>query len=262
VEVAADPLRLVVFGDSLAFTTADGPQPPDHPAVYPNVLRRLLEAELEREVEVTVLARPGLTIRDAWRWVTKDRHAQFDVLARADALVVAIGSFDHAPAGTPAVLDAVVPYVRSDRVRRGLRRGLHRAYPWFVRATRGQRPRTPVSVFDRTYDQLLLVLRGLVRGAAGVVMGPTSHRSEFYAHRHPGHAAAQARQFAIAQRHGFPTVPSWPHVLPATNRLNTDGIHWPEDVHAQVAAALVAPLLDQLRGTAPKLADPWDEHLG
>ncbi|MBW3662855.1 MAG: hypothetical protein KY469_07120 [Actinobacteria bacterium] len=258
--MADDPLRLVVFGDSLAFTTAEGPQLPDHPGVYPNVLRRLLEAELGREVEVTTLARAGLTIREAWRWVTKDRHAQFDVLARADALVVAIGSFDHAPAGTPAVLDAVVPYVRSDRARRGLRRGLHLAYPWFVRVSRGRRPRTPDRVFDRLYDQLLLQLRGLVRGAAGVVMGPTSHRSDFYAHRHPGHTQAEARQFAIAQRHGFPTVPSWPHVLSATDRLNIDGIHWPEDVHAAVAAALATPLLDQLRGTACKLVDPWDEH--
>lgn len=245
-------LRLVVLGDSTAFTDDRGPQLPSSPELYPNVLAARLEELLGRPVDVTVLARAGMTVREAFRTVTKDRHAQFDVLAGADAVVVAIGGIDHAPGGVPAVVDAVVPYLRPPALRRRVRRGLHRSYPWLVRATRWRLRRTSRSEFRRLFDRLLLVVRGLADGAAMVVVGPTSHRSDFYAGRHPLHADAEAEQFAIAARHGIPTVPCWPLVEPAGDRLNPDGIHWPADVHAAVASAVADVLAPQLDGTAPR----------
>jgi diglucosylglycerate octanoyltransferase len=251
------PLRLVVVGDSTSFTDATGPQLPDHPPLYPNVAAALLRRELGRDVEVTVLARPGTTVRDALRLVTKDRHAQFDVIAHADALVVGVGSFDHAPGGVPPVVEAVVPYLRPTRLRRRARSALRTAYPWLVRATAGRGSRTPRAEFERLFPQLLDHLRGLTWGrAAGAVLGPTSHRSRYYGHRHPRHAEREALHLRLGATHGFATVATWPLVRPFADELNPDGIHWPDAAHRAVGAAVAAALAPQLRGDAPVVGLP------
>lgn len=254
---ASRPLRLVVIGDSTSFTDAAGPQLPDHPALYPNVAAAELRAALDRDVEVTVLARPGTTVRDAVRLVTKDRHAQFDVIAHADALVVGVGSFDHAPGGVPPALEAVVPFLRPAGVRRWVRTALHAAYPRLVRATGGQLSRTPRAEFERRFPQLLDQLRGLTWGrAAGVVLGPTSHRSRYYGLRHPRHAERQALHLRLGADHGFVPVATWPLVQPFAADLNPDGIHWPTTAHRAVGVAVADALLPQLRGTAPPVGLP------
>lgn len=255
----SEPLRLVVLGDSTSFTDHRGPQLPGEPTLYPNVLARELEAALDRPVAVTVVARAGMTAREAVKTVTKDRHVQFDVLLGADAVVVGVGSFDHAPGGIPPVVDAVVPHLRPASLRRRVRVALHTAYPWTVRATRHRRRRTSPVEFERLYDLLLLQVRGLARGAAMVALGPTSHRAAYYAWRHPGHAAAEAHQAGIAARHGVPSVACWPVVEPHTDDLNPDGIHWPPPAHAAVGTALATVLADQLTGRAPRPPEPtWD----
>ncbi len=242
-------LRVLVIGDSTAFTDHRGPQPPSAGHLYPNVLRAELEARLRREVAVTTVAQPGATVRDAWRTVTKDRHVVFDLLAPADAVVVAVGSFDHAPAGVPAAVQALVPFVRPAPARRAVRRGLHAAYPRLVGLRRGHGARTPPSEFARLYALLLDQVRNVTWGrAAGVVLGPTSHRSPYYGHRHPGHARAEARQLALAARHGFAAVAAWPLVAQHLDELNPDGIHWPAPVHATVGRALADALTPQLTG--------------
>lgn len=253
----AEPLRLVVLADSTSFTDATGPQLPDDPGLYPNVLAGLLQRRLERPVAVTTVARPGTTVRDAVQTVRKDRHVQFDVLARADALVVGIGSFDHAPAGIPPALQALVPFLRPSRLRRSARRLLHAAYPRLVALRGGHGRRTPPGEFASLYGQLLEQLRGLTWGrAAGVALGPTSHRSAYYGHAHPEHPAAEAAQLRVAREHGFATVAAWPLVEPHAAELNPDGIHWPAAVHLVIAHALADALLPQLRGHAPLIGLP------
>lgn len=255
--VGDHPLRLVVLGDSTSFTDATGPQLPDHPDVYPNVAARQLADALHRDVEVTVVARPGTTVREALRTVTKDRHVQFDVLAHAEAVVVGVGSFDHAPGGVPPAVEAVVPYLRPARVRRRARTTLRRAYPLIVRATDGRLTRTPRGEFERMYAQLLDHVRGLTWGrAAGVAVGPTSHRSAYYGHRHPQHAERQTLQLRLAADHGFATVASWPLVRPFADALNPDGIHWPAAGHRAVGTAVAAALLPQLTGLTPTIGLP------
>ncbi len=251
-------LRVLVLGDSLAFTDAQGPQLPDAAHLYPQVMRARLEAALERAVEVVVVAQPGATVREAVRAVTKDRHVQFDLLAHADAVVVAIGSFDHAPAGVPPSVQALVPFLRPTGLRRRVRSSLHDLYPRLVRLRRGRGSRTPPADFARLYGELLDHVRSITWGrAAGTALGPTSHRSAYYGHRHPGHRRAQARQLAQARAHGFSTVATWPLVAPHLDALNADGIHWPEAVHAAVGRAVAAALLPQLTGAAatPGLPD-------
>lgn len=251
------PLRMVVIGDSTSFTDATGPQRPDHPDLYPNVVASDLEAALGRKVEVTVVARPGQTVRDAARAITKDRHLQFDLVARADIIVVGVGSFDHAPAGVPPAVEAVVPYLRPAWVRRRVRQGLRTSYPRLVGLTGGRRNRTPASEFDRLFALLLDQVRWLTQGrAAGVVIGPTSHRSAYYGHRHPRHPANERRHLALAAAHGFATVPSWAHVEPHVASLNDDGIHWPGVAHRSVGRDVAAALLPQLEGMVPTIGRP------
>ncbi len=255
--MSGPPLRLVVIGDSTSFTDAHGPQLPDHPDLYPNVVATSLEAALGRAVEVTVVARPGQTVRDAARAITKDRHLQFDLVARADIIVVGVGSFDHAPAGVPPMIEAVVPYLRPTWVRHGVRQELRTWYPRLVGLTGGRRTRTPAPEFRRLFALLLDQIRWLTQGrAAGAVIGPTSHRSAYYGHRHPRHPANERRHLALAVAHGFAAVPSWAHVVPHVANLNDDGIHWPGVAHRSVGRAVAAALLPQLEGTAPTIGRP------
>jgi len=245
-------LRLVVLADSTAFIDHTGPQLPEAPHLYPNVVARHLQAELGRDVEVVVIARAGTTIRDVHRTVTKDRHVMFDVLRGADAVVVGFGGFDHAPGGIPPMVDAMVPYLRPNALRRQVRRGLTAAYPWVVRASGFRMTRTHPGMFDRLYDDLFVHVRGLTLGAPGVALGPTSHHvSPFYAKRDPRHRPREAEQLAIASRHHYATQSAWDLVSPFVDDFNVDRIHWPPAAHAAVGRAVADLLLDQFTGRVP-----------
>lgn len=246
-----EPMRLVVLGDSTSFTGDHGPLLPTDPTIYPQVVRALLEEAMERPWEVTILARPGTDSREVWRWLTKDRHIQFDVLAKADAVVLGVSSFDHAPAGVPPVLEAIVPFLRPAALRRRARKALFQFHGAGTRLTGSRFGRVPMSEFERLYDGILFQLRSLTRGAPGVVLGPTGHNSAYYGWAHPRRAERERVQFEIAARHGFAAVACWPFAEAAIERLNPDGVHWPADVHAAIGAALAQRLLAQLRGEIP-----------
>lgn len=221
---------------------------PSDPALYPNVVKAVLQERLERPVTVSVVARAGSDTRETWRTVTKDRHVMFEVLMGADAVIVGVGSFDHAPTGIPAAVETMSSLVRPAWVRRQVRRGMRLVHPIGVRATLGRYTRLPRGEFERLYDGVLLQVRSLARGAAGVAMGPTSHRSAYYGGTHPAHPDRARLQASIAARHGFPLVQSWPLVQSSTDELNPDGIHWPPPAHAAVGSALAGPLIEQLTG--------------
>lgn len=251
------PLSLVVVADSTAFTDHLGPQVPSTPHLYPQVAARALTEALEREVVATVIARPGMTVRDAVRTVTKDQHVQYDVVAHADAVVLGVGSFDHAPMGIPPSVETLAAYLRPAPLRRRVRGTLKAAYPWVVRATGGRRTRTPWSEFERLFVELSDHVRGLTWGrVAGAAVGPTSHRSRYYGPGHPTHPASEARHLALAERQGFRGVASWPLVAPHADALNVDGIHWPAAAHEAVGRAVAAALLPALRGAAPTVGLP------
>lgn len=253
------PVRLVVLGDSLAFTDDRGPQLPSDPALYPNVAARRLGELTGREVEVTVLAVAGASIRDAWRVVSKDRHAQFDVLGRADAVVVGVGSYDHLPVGVPRALEVLVPYVRSGWLRRRVRRVLHASHPHLVRATAGRMRLTPQREFERLYRLVLQQVRGLRGGVAAVALAPVGQRSDHYARRNPHLDRGDRVQRAIAAEQGLPVVPTRELVAPFVDRLNVDGIHWPAEAHAAVGTAVAEALVEQVLGRVPTPPNPWME---
>ena len=250
------PVRLVVVGDSFAFTDEHGPQLPDEPALWPNVAAAALGQRLAATVTVQVLARPAQTVPAALDMVRKDRHVQFEVLADAHAVVVALGSYDHAPMGVPAPVQALVPYLRPPALRRRVRTALHRAYPWLVRLTQAGFTRTPPARFDRAHRQLLAHLRGVAHGAAGVALGPSSHRTDYYGSMHPRFAERAAAQLAQAADQGFTPVDAWRCVTPHLDQLNPDGIHWPRVAHAAVGVAVADALGPQLLGRADRPPRP------
>lgn len=246
----------MVLGDSTAFFGERGPMMPSDPVLYPNVLARALDRGLARPVSVTVIARPGSDTRSAWFAVTKDPHVQFDVLMGAGAVVVGLGSFDHAPMGVPPSIEALVPYLRPAALRWRVRALLRALHPRVIRLTGGRIARTPTKEFARLFDALLLQVRGLSQGAAGAVLGPIDHRSDYYGRINPHRDAREHLQFDIARRHGFATVRCWPLVEPHAGDLNPDGIHWPARAHAAVGEALAAALLPQLLGEVPRPSVP------
>lgn len=246
-----DVLRVAVIGDSTAFTDATGPRPPGAPELWPNVMAGELTARTDREVLVTVWARPGVDALVAWQALTKDRHVMFDVVGPADVVVVAIGSLDHAPAGLPPVLDDLIPRLRPAKLRRRVRSAVRRAHPWVVRLRGARGLRTPAVVFARRYGQVLDQARGLTMGrAACVALGPTSHRARHHGGVHPRREESEQRQLAVAAAHGWRTVPVWADVAPHADRLNTDGVHWPNEAHAAVGAAVAAAVAEALKGGA------------
>lgn len=248
----------MVVGDSTAFTDDRGPVLPGASHVYPEIVAAILREGLERDVAVSVLGRPGDDTRGAARTLTKDRHAMFEVLMGADAVIVGIGSADHAPNGVPPMLEALVPFIRPGALRRRARNALRAANPILTSLTGSRITRTSAGEFSRLYDLVLMQVRGLARGAAGVVLGPTSHRSRYYGPAHPQRVPRERLQFEIAARHGFSTVSCWPLVEPSAHRMNPDGIHWPAEAHAAVGLALAVPLLAQLRDEAPRPAWPGE----
>jgi lysophospholipase L1-like esterase len=234
-------LRVVIIGDSTTFTDDVGPQPPDAPHLWPNLMRDRLTQTLRaaddpREVILSVWARPGVDALEAWQALTKDRHLMFELVGPSDVVVIAIGSLDHAPAGLPPILESIVPRLRPTRLRRAVRRFVRGTHPHVVRLRGARGLRTPARVFEARYRQVLVQAQGLTLGrAACVALGPTSHRARHHGGQHPRRAESEARHLAIAASQGFTTVPIWSAIAPFADRLNPDGVHWPAEAHAAVA---------------------------
>jgi hypothetical protein len=149
-------------------------------------------------------------------------------------------------------LEALIPFIPSDLLRHRARKALRDLHALGARVTGSRYGRTPVADFRRLYDGVLLQIRSLARGAAGVVMGPISHHgSRYFGPGHPNRERRERIQFEIAARHGFPAVSVWPLVEPYVEGFNPDGVHWPAPAHAAVGEALAAPLVAQLRGEMP-----------
>jgi len=251
-------LRVAVIGDSTAFTDATGPLPPDTATLWPNIMAAHLKERTGSEVRVTVWARPGVDALAAWQALTKDRHLMFDVVGPADVVVVGVGSLDHAPAGLPPVLDAVIPHLRPARLRRRVRSVLRLTHPWVVRVRRASGLRTPAREFARRYGQVLDQAQGLTLGrAVRVALGPTSHRARHHGGRHPRREESEQRQIRLAEEHGWRVVPVWRLVEPFVDRLNVDGVHWPAEVHRAVGEAVAEEVFRGLSDTAgPRLSPP------
>ena len=245
-----------MLGDSFSFVDERGPVLPGAATVWPTVAADALAEALGVEVRLEVLAAPARTARETLDLVRGDRHVQFEVLAWADAVVVAVGSYDHAPVGVPAPAFALVRAVRPAGLRRRLRAALHRLHPVLVRMTGGRVSRTAWWSFAADYAALLGHVRGVAHGSAAVALGPASHRSRYYGSTHPRFPARARGQLALAGEQGLAVVA--PHLLVEVGDepRNPDGIHWHAGVHERVGRAVALALGDQLRGRSPRPPRP------
>lgn len=234
--------RLVVLADSLSFHGPDGPVPLADPRLYPNRLASRLSAVGGMDWEVQVVARAGWCLRDVWLALQKDVHLQQQVVMGAGAVVLGVGSSDPLPVGLPRSVTAVVPFVRPAPLRRRLRRAIDRAHPHLVRATGGRLLYTPPDVYEHCWRKSIGGLRLFAPDAALCAILPAIHMGPYYAadNRHRDRFATLTRD--LARELDVPVVDLAPLCARWLSKFNADGLHWPWEVHAEVAAAMAAAL--------------------
>jgi hypothetical protein len=238
--------RLVVLADSLCFHGPEGPLPLADPRLYPNLLADELAKETGRAWSVDVVAQAGWGVREAWLALQRDVHLQQQVLAGADAVVLGLGSSDTLSVGVPRPVMAALQFLRPTPLRRRLRRGIDRHHHRLVRATAGRLRYTPPSVYRHCWRKSVEALRLFAPGAALCAVEPAIHDSRYYGRVHPHHADGLAATRELAGALDVPLV-DLPGILRAhLDDLNPDGIHWPFEVHEEVAAAMAKALLPGL----------------
>lgn len=229
---------MLLVADSLAFHGPAGPVLLTDARLYPNVLGRLLAASVD------VIARAGLTSREAWWALTRDPVVYSVLLLRASAVVLGVGGADHMPASLPTYLVDGIAYLRPGTLRRAARRAYRALHPRVVRATDGRLRVLPQRATDAYLGRCVEAIRALRPGVPVVAVTPPPHSSKYHGHVTRGHPPAVAAARAWAARYGVPLVDLDAIVTPylAAGRLNPDGMHWPWEAHADVAAGFAACL--------------------
>lgn len=230
--------HVLVVADSLAFHGPTSPELLTHPGLYPNVLARLLGAEAD------VVAGLGWTARDAWWALTKNPYVYSVLLPRADAVVIGVGGSDHLPASLPTYLKEGIAYLRPGPLRRAVRRTYHAAHPHVVRATGARMRVLPQRATDAYLTRCVQGLRHFRPGVPVVAMVPPPYDSRYHGGVTRLHAPAVAAARAWGARLDVPLVDADAIVTPylVAGRLNPDGMHWPWEVHAEMAAAFAATI--------------------
>ena len=228
--------RVLVIGDSLAFHGPAQPELLTHPDLYPQVLAR------ELGVEVDVIARLGMTARDAWWALSKDPYAYSVLLPRADAVVLAVGNTDTLPASLPTYLRDGIAYIRPGWLRRRVRLAYHRAHPYVVRATGGRLRVLPQRATDHYLTRCVEALRYYRPDLPIVGVVPPPYDAEYHGRVSRPHEQAVAAAKVWGERLDVPLVDLDEIVRPhlASGGLNPDGMHWTWPVHAEVGKALAA----------------------
>jgi diglucosylglycerate octanoyltransferase len=239
------PLVLVLT-DSLAFVGPRMPHPVDDPRLWPNILGR------ELDVDVEVFGGFGWTARHCWYALGHDPRL-WPVLRRADAVILAVGSFDSAPAPLPPVLWRLIPLIRSNRLRRVVA-ALHlRALCVLIRALAlipGRGPTALRPSLTAYYLQASLTLVRRQRPEARVLgMTPIIGHSRLVGGHHKGWAATDRAIRRWGSTAGVPLLD-----LPAvvddhmlSERSNPDGMHLGWEGHASLGLAVT----EELRGIWP-----------
>ena len=226
--------RVLVLGDSLAFHGPERSELLTHPGLFPNVMARALGAEVD------VVARLGWTARDAWWALTKDPYVYSVLAPRADAVVLAVGSYDHLPTSIPTYLRDGIARLRPPRLRAAARSAYRATHPHLVRVTGGRLKVLPLPVTLAYLTRSVEALRWLrpERPVVGIV--PPTHYSAFHAGNDHGHREVVAAHRAWGARLQVPLVDLDEIVAPyvAARSLNPDGMHWSWEVHRLVGERL------------------------
>lgn len=226
---------LLVLADSLSYYGPKGGLASDHPDIWPNLVARQLDWDVE------LVARIGWTSRDVWWALTQDPRV-WSAVPRAGAVVFAVGGMDSLPSPLPTALREQLRYLRPPALRRVVRSGYQWLQPrlapvgWPVALP----PRLSVEYLEKSRAAL-----GYLRPDLAVLATlPSVHRSEAYGKVHSGRAGAVTAITGWAQEKGVPLVDLAEAVRDNvfSDQGNPDGIHWGWDGHVKVAAAMLEAL--------------------
>lgn len=245
----AEGPTLLVFADSLAFHGPGDPMPADDPRLWPNIAAAGLGGRAR------LFAGAGWTAREAWWSLTGDPNV-WASMPVVDAVVLAVGSMDTLPSPLPTFLRNGIRYLRSDRLRRTVRRGYGRVQPVLSELLGGRPVALPPAVTVRYLDQCLAAVRALRPDLPVFGILPATHRAASYAFVHTGHRPATDAIRAWGLRRDVPlldlTALTGAHVL--SGQGNPDGMHWGWPGHAAVGAAMAELVSDGCRPGFPGAA--------
>lgn len=245
----ADPLRILVLGDSLCYHGPDARLRTDDPRMFPNVMADRVQAGTGRRTEAVVVARSGWNTRDLWELVTKDVAAQERDLPAADVVVVHGVGADALPVGIPTWLKDLIPRVPSAALRKRLRRLYVRRHAQLVRVTAGRMRMVPRRVTLDLWPRLVDMVSFYSDGAVVVACGCPPTSGLLHGRVDPHSAAGTADVRRMATEKGLPFVD--PQPLCDVAAYNPDGIHWDYGSHLRVGEALAAAALAGLRTRGP-----------
>ncbi|MGE2728916.1 diglucosylglycerate octanoyltransferase [Mycolicibacterium vaccae] len=232
-----DPRRtLLVFCDSLSYYGPTGGLPSDDPRIWPNIVARQLDWDVE------LIGRIGWTTRDVWWAATQDPRS-WAALPRAGAVIFATSGMDSLPSPLPTALRELIRYVRPS----GLRRWVRDGYGWVQpRLSPVARPALP----PHLTAEYLEMTRGAIDfnrpGIPVVACLPSVHVATTYGLAHHGRDGTVAAITRWAAEHDVPLVDLKAAVEDEVlgGRGNPDGIHWNFEAHQAVAELMVKGLAE------------------
>lgn len=236
--MSSEPVRptLLVFADSLSYYGPQGGLPADDPRIWPTIVARQLDWDLE------LIGRIGWTCRDVWWAATQDPRA-WAALPRAGAVIFATSGMDSLPSPLPTAIRESIRYLRPPWLRRWVRDG----YGWLQpRLSPVSRSALPPKL---TVDYLEMT-RGAIDfnrpGIPIVAALPSVHIADTYRRAHHGRTgtASAITEWAAVQH--IPLVDLKAavaeHIL--AGRGNPDGIHWNFEAHEAVAELMLKALAE------------------
>ena len=239
--------RVVVLGDSLSYWTPDGPHRLTDPAIFPNRLAADLSRVLHQTWIADIVARQGMSVREMSSTLPVDAFLQEVVLARADLVVIGIGSRDSWAVALPTPigvgLSAAYRTPRPIHLRKS-----HVLQRVLVRATGSRLRFTPRPRYEDAYRRLVRLVRRCAPGAVVCAILPSiPFGPQPYFHFSPRHHADTADATrAVAAELNLPLIDAAAMVRSASPVPHGDCTHWPLVLHDEIARAVqeaVVPLL-------------------
>lgn len=236
---------MLILSDSLAFVGPRTPHPVDDPRLWPNVMASIAH------VDVETFADFGWTARDVWYAITHSAQL-WPVLRRADAVVLAVGSYDTVPNPLPSWLWKRTAMIRSRQVRGVVSRAHRSVVPLLTRLFYYLPGDGPVVLRPRLtthyLDASCTLLRRARQGVPVLGMTPIVSSARLYAGLHKGRPRAEQamREWAAAANVPLLDLPAviGDHML--SGRGNPDGMHLGWEGHKALGEAFAGLVKDLL----------------
>ncbi len=252
-----EPLRVLLVSDSIPYHGPDSRLSLDDPRMFQNVMAQQVEAEIEREVEISYVARAGMTTRDAFQHITKDPALQEKVLPGTDVVIYAAGGSDGLPVGIPTLVKDMIPNIPNDRIRKIARESYFKYHRHFVRLTGARFQMIPRHASLDYWSRAIDLLRFHSGGAPVVALTIQPSNGPHFGFCDPHSKSLNEDIVALAVEKDVPHVNLWPICEPNMDSFNPDGMHWDFETHARVGTelAVLVSKASQQEKHSPWLAD-------